>query len=170
MRVKVRLVVAAAAGAMLVVSSCGAGTSGLGGVSSPGAVSTPASHGGMVRDHVSFVDALRGAGVRVEIMGSTSRPALRPHGTKLSLTGGPLGSAAVLESYNYDSTDLGQDGALVARSDVDRLMTATPAGEEHVFLKDRVVVLYPGSAAPVLTLLEGLLGPQVTGRVQPSSG
>jgi hypothetical protein len=132
---------------------------------------TGESHGGKVRDHVSFVDQWRANGVTVDIAGTASQPFLRPGGTRLRLTGGTLGSAAEIESYNYDSTDLGADGAQIAKDDASGIAadgtpkkgTAQWTGPVHFYRADRVIVLYVGSDPATTKLLTELLGPQFAG-------
>src|SRR5215472_3491286 len=46
----------------------------------------PQSHGGPVRDHVSFVDNLRAAGYSVSPSGDVQQPFLRPRGTLLQIS------------------------------------------------------------------------------------
>jgi hypothetical protein len=132
---------------------------------------TGESHGGKVRDHVSFVDQLRASGVTVDIAGNATQPFLRPRGTRLRLTGGTLGSAAEVESYNYDSTDLGADGAQIAKDDASGIAadgtpktgTAQWSGPVHFYRADRVIVLYVGSDPATTKLLTELLGSQFAG-------
>ena len=130
------------------------------------------SHGGPVRDHVSFVDNLRGHGVVVDVVGATRQPFLRPPGTRLRLTGDGLSGPATVESYNYDSTDLGTDGSAAAAHDAAGISPdGTPktgrrpaAGPLHFFRADRVIVIYAGSDTTATTLLTSLLGPQFAGQ------
>lgn len=152
------------------VASCGTATGP--DPTAPSATSpTALSHGGPVHDHVSFVDQLRVRGVSVDIVGAASRPFLRPRGTRLHLAGAGLPGRSEVESYNYDSTDLGTDGARAAKDDAARIArdgsprTATPqpAGPVHFFLADRVLVVYVGSDPATTKLLTDLLGPQFAG-------
>jgi hypothetical protein len=130
------------------------------------------SHGGRVRDHVSFVDNLRAHGVTVDIAGTVSQPFLRPTGTRLRLSGDGLTEAATVESYNYDTTDLGTDALQTATEDAGRIRpdgtpktgTVSWPGPVHFFRAERVLVLYVGGDAGVVTLLTDLLGPQFAGQ------
>lgn len=133
----------------------------------PACAAPPAavSHGGPVRDQVSLIDALRARDVTVDIVGATRQPALRPPGTALQLSGGDLRSPVAVESYNYDPTDLGPDAEQVARTDATGL--ARVSQPTHVFLKDRVLVLYAGTDPTGLAVLADLLGAAVTGRTSP---
>jgi hypothetical protein len=134
--------------------------------------SPPQSHGGPVRDHVSFVDALRAAGYAVAIVGKVQQPFLRVPGTVLQLSGPDLRGPAELQSYNYDERDIGTDGLAAARADADQIQPdgqprgarVTWTGPPHFFRSERVLVLYVGDDPAVLRLLTTLLGPQFAGQ------
>lgn len=155
-------------------SSDAATTSTGGSTSTAGTTSTGStvSHGGPVRDHVSFVDGLRARGVTVKVLEAASQPFLRPAGTRLGLSGAGVSSPAVVESYNYDDTDLGTNAVAVAKQDADQI---TPDGtpktvsvqwvaSPHFFRAERLLVLYVGSDKAVLTVLTDLLSVQFAGR------
>ncbi|HEU5288813.1 MAG TPA: hypothetical protein VFV20_10445 [Candidatus Limnocylindria bacterium] len=123
------------------------------------------SHGGPVRDHVSFVDALRARGVTVGI--SSEAPpqrGLRGHGTRLVISGAGITQQEV-DSYNYDPTDLARvgDASRLAEEDAARLRTALPSGPVHAYRRERVVVLYTGDDAAMKRLLSDVLGAQFAG-------
>ena len=136
-----------------------------------GSVAGPQSHGGPVRDHVSFVDALRAAGLGVTIAGRVQQPFLRPRGVVLQLSGADLRGPAELQSHDYDDRDLGTDGLAAARADAAQFQPdGQPRGTQvgwngppHVFHKERVLVIYVGDDPAVLRLLTSLLGPQIAG-------
>jgi hypothetical protein len=159
----------AVAGVVAVFAACAAPTSDNTSTSSGNA--TVVSHGGVVRDNVSLVDRLRREGLTVEPIGTIVRPFLRPRGTQLRLSGSGLTSSVVLESYNYDSTDLQTNAATAAVQDAARVAPdGSPKtgprdwqGPAHFFRADRVVVLYVGSDRGVLSLLTHLLGSQFAG-------
>lgn len=156
------------------VAACARPSGGQGpGAAEATTASTPASdsHGGAVRDHVSFVDSLRARGLLVEIGGPVRQPFLRPSGTELRLSGGGLASPATIQSYNYDSTDLGTDASAAAQADAAQIgPTGNPKTQSigwvaapHFYRADRVLVLYVGSDATVTKLLSEVLGPQFAG-------
>ncbi len=123
------------------------------------------SHGGPVRDHVSFVDALRARRVTVGI--SSEAPLqrdLRGHGTRLVISATDI-TQAVVDSYNYDPTDLAPvgDASRLAEEDAARLRTSLPSGALHAYRRERVIVLYMGDDAAVKRLLSDVLGPQFAG-------
>ena len=100
-----------------------------------------------------------------------SQPWLRPPGTRLRLTGGRLRAPASVESYNYDSTDLGGDAAAAAKRDASNIApdgmprngVAKWSGPAHWFHAERLLVLYVGSDPAVIKLLNGSLGAQFAG-------
>ena len=130
------------------------------------------SHGGPVKDHVSFVDALRAKGLTVAIVESVEQPFLRGKGTTLRVSGGSLTQAAELQSFNYDDTDLRTDGLKAATEDASQIEpTGNPKtmrinwiAPPHFFRKERVIVIYLGSDASALAVLTELLGPQFAGK------
>jgi hypothetical protein len=135
------------------------------------------SHGGPVRDHVSFVDSLRARQLIAEPVRQVKSDLLRGYGTVIALSGGTLPRPAELHSFNYDNTDLGTDGARVAEEDASRISrdgtsATTPTGvvhetydgAPHFYRRERVIVLYIGDDTTVTGLLTELLGPQFAGR------
>jgi hypothetical protein len=138
----------------------------------PGAATPVVSHGGPVKDHVSFVDALRAKGLTVEVVGSIEQPFLRAKGTTLRVSGGNLSQPAELQSFNYDDTDLRTDGLKAAADDATQIepdgnpktMRISWIAPPHFFHKERVIVLYLGSDANVLAILNDLLGAQFAGQ------
>lgn len=126
----------------------------------------PQSHGGPVQDQVSLVDALR-TSVTVDISGAIAQPFLHPDsGTAVKLSGGTLPAAADVQLYEYgsaaaaaaDAHQIRPDGSGTATTIVD--WVAPP----HFFLKGRVLVIYVGSDAAVVSLLTSILGSQFAGR------
>ena len=133
--------------------------------------SPPQSHGGPVRDHVSLVDNLRADGYSVDPVGDVQQPFLRARGTRLRIGGNDLSAAAEVQSYNYDDRDLGTDGLAAAQADAAQIQPDGPktvsvawSGPPHFFHKERVIVIYVGSDAPILRELSKLLGPQFAGQ------
>lgn len=131
----------------------------------PTASEVPQSHGGPVRDHVSFVDALRGLGLRVEILGPVSQPFFAPEGNRLGVIGGSITGTAEIQSYGYETE-------AAARADAEQLgpdgnpptMMITWVGPPHFHRKERVIALYVGDDRAVTSALTSLLGPQFAGR------
>jgi hypothetical protein len=131
----------------------------------------PQSHGGPVRDHVSFVDSLRAKGYAVDPVSDVTRPFLRPRGTLLRISGAGLSAPVEVESYNYDERDLGIDGRAAAERDAVGIGSdgqprtgpvAWPA-PPHFLRRERVLVLYLGNDPKLIAVLTDLLGPQFAG-------
>ena len=129
---------------------------------------------GAAYDHVMLVDRLRCRGIRVDIGDRVLLPILRPPGTTLLLSGGGVSGQAVIESFNYDDTDLGTDGRAVSAADagkfapdgslIDRSQSIAYHGTPpHLFRQDRVLVIYAGTDPVVLSELARLLGKQFAG-------
>lgn len=144
--------------------ACQRPTSGVGGV--------PESHGGPVRDQVTFIDSMRALGYTVSPAGDIQQPFLRPTGTVLHISGAALSAPADLQAFNYDDRDLKSDGVAAAQADVDQIQpdgqpkTARISwtGPPHLFHKDRVIVIYVGSEPRLLATLTEILGPQFAGQ------
>lgn len=143
---------------LLLVSAWTAACGGQPGVTQPEA--TPiVSHGGPVKDYVSLVDALRGAGVKVEPAGDASQEFLSPKGQAITVNGERV------EVYEYpDAAAADAEAARISPngSSTDTMMItwiATP----HFFKKDKLIVLYVGDSAAIVKALEGVLGPQFAG-------
>ena len=136
------------------------------------AVETAVSHGGPVRDHVSFVDNLRAKGLTVDPVGNVEQPFLRAKGTLLRISGGDLRQPAEVQSYDYNDTDFGGNGAAAAESDaqqigpdgIPRTAMITWVAPPHFFRKERAFVIYVGDDEAVLKVLAEALGPQFAGR------
>lgn len=150
------------------LAACGpiAGTGqGGGGGATTGATAAPTSHGGPVRDHVLFVDALRAQGLAVAILGDVQQPFLQAPGTRLGVSGGAIAGQAEIQSYDYPT-----EGA--ARADAEQLdaqgnpptMLITWVAPPHFFRRERLIALYVGEDPAVVRVLSGLLGPQFAGR------
>jgi hypothetical protein len=131
-----------------------------------GSVQGPQSHGGPVQDQVSLIDTLRKT-VTVDISGTISQPFLNPQsGTRVRLSGGPLGTPADLQLFEYGSASAASADAKQIRSDGSGTATTQISwiAPPHFFLKGRVLVLYLGSDPAVISLLTGILGAQFAGR------
>jgi len=132
----------------------------------------PQSHGGPVTDHVSLVDNLRADGYSVSPVQDLQQPFLHARGTLLRISGDDLSVPADVQSYNYDDRDLGTNGVAAAQADAAQIQpdgqpkTASVAwsGSPHFFYKERVIVIYLGTDAQLLSELAHLLGPQFAGQ------
>ncbi len=133
----------------------------------PGAVNPPGgitSHGGPVRDHVSLVDNLRGRGLTVTPQSAISQPFLRGDGTILAVSG-PGVAATTLQSFQYDSAAAAAaDAATFGPDGNPKTVMVGWIGAPHLYVRERVLVIYVGSDTAMTGLLTELLGPQFSGR------
>jgi hypothetical protein len=133
------------------------------------------SHGGPVRDHVSFVDNLRARGLIVDPIGQMMATPFEVPGVVLAVSGGALRGRAAMLSFDYNDADLGRDGRIAAEEDAEevtqdirRVRTAPgpvslPSGPSHFYRKERVIVMYVGDDGEMLRILVELFGPQFAG-------
>ena len=164
--------------ALLVLAACGqaASTTTTAGGSATrtelgGSQSGGQSHGGPVKDHVSFVDHLRGQGMTVEIVSDVQQPFLRGRGTLLRVSGAGMNEPAEIQSFNYDDTELATDGVQAAQEDAagigpdgnPRTAMVTWVEPPHFFRKERIIAVSVGTDPAVLQLLSDALGPQFAG-------
>ncbi len=126
----------------------------------------PQSHGGPVRDHVSFVDALRSKGLTVQIAGAVNQPFLHAQsGTGLQVGGESLAAPADLQSFDYSSEAAVQaDARQITPDGNTRTAMIDWIAPPHFFTRGRLIVIYVGADPAVLRILSGLLGPQVAGK------
>lgn len=124
------------------------------------------SHGGPVRDHVSFIDHLRATGFGVAILGEAMQPFLRAdEGTRLGISGGKLEQPVEVQSYQYRDAKVAEaDAQGITPAGNPRTMQIDWVGPPHFYRRERVIVLYVGTDAAALELLSGVLGPQFAGR------
>jgi len=109
-------------------------------------------------------EGLRGGGITARIGGRATDPWLRPEGTRLRLAGTSLAAPVVVESFNYDLTDMGQQASKLAEADAARVVLSGPTRPAHVFRRHRVVLLYRGADRTALAVLTDLLGAEVARR------
>ena len=132
------------------------------------------SHGGPVRDHVSFIDNLRSRGFSVEAIGQTGVIPLDVRATGLAVSGGGIEGPATMLSFDYNDTDLGRDGRRVAEEDATQIAEGfrvqitsdgvpLPSGPAHFYRKERVIVMYVGGDREMLRVLVELFGLQFAG-------
>jgi hypothetical protein len=123
------------------------------------------SHGGPVADHVSFVDALRGAGYAVEVGGEVHQPFLNVAGTVLRVRGPGLEQGEEVQSYGYETVEAAKaDAGLIQPDGTVEGMKISWIGPPHFFLRERVLVIYVGDNPHTIRLLSGLLGSPFAGR------
>lgn len=123
---------------------------------------TPAdevTHGGPIVDYVSLVDALRFAGTTVEPVEGLQQPFFEPMAQVVEVNGERL--------QIFEFAD--EEAALAAAETVSENGTSvgptmlTWQDTPHFYRVDRLIVLYVGSDAGALDLLQEVLGEQFAG-------
>ena len=119
-----------------------------------------ASHGNPIGGHVELVDALRAAGATVEPSGPVTQAFFTPEGYILKVNG------ADVQDFEYESEEAMEGEAAQVAPDGGSIGTTmvTWVDVPHFYKAGRIIVLYVGSDAEVLSLLESVLGPQFAGR------
>lgn len=127
----------------------------------PGSV---VSHGGPVRDHVSLVDNLRSRGLTVVPVAPVAQPFLRGDGTVVGISGAGI-APTQLQSFQYESAQAAAaDAATFGPDGNPRGAVVSWVAPPHLYLKERLLVIYVGADQAVTGLLTQLLGPQFSGR------
>ena len=111
-------------------------------------------------DYDGLVDALRRSDVQVTAAGSISQPILSVPGRIIVV------SAENVQVFEYpdaaaaqaDGRRVSPDGGMVGTTLI------TWIAPPHFFVRGRVLALYVGSAAPVISALSAVMGPQIAGR------
>ena len=125
------------------------------------AASPAASTGPLtVEDQAALISALEGSGATVEIGEPVSQVFFSAEGNILKVNG------ADVQVFEYESADEMENEASQVSSDGGSIGTSMVAWVDvpHFYEAGRIIVLYVGSDASVLDLLENALGPQFAGR------
>jgi hypothetical protein len=118
------------------------------------------SHGGPVTDYVSLVDNLRASGATVEPAGEISQPFFSVKGNSVTVDGENV------QAFEYaDAATAEAEAALISPdgSSIGTTMVSWVAAP-HFYKTDKLIVLYVGDNAAVISVLEELLGTQFAGR------
>lgn len=118
------------------------------------------SHGGPVKDYVSFIDTLRAAGAKVELTGEVEQPFFTVTGQTITV------NAADVQVFEFADDATAQAAASKVGPDGSSFETTmvTWIDSPHFFRTGRIIVLYVGQATDLLKLLSSTLGPQFAGR------
>lgn len=117
------------------------------------------SHGGPVIDYISLVDNLRAAGALVDPVGTVIQPFFDPVGQRIQVNGEDL---QVFEFSSDGEADLAsktvsEDGRTIGNVSIQWVLPP------HFYKAGKVIALYVGNDAGVLSLLEEVLGLQFAG-------
>lgn len=125
-----------------------------------GEPATVVSHGGPVTDYVSLIDGLRAAGATVEPAGTVDQPFFTVQGRMIAVDGRDV------QVFEYPDAASMEDAAGDVSADGGSVGTSMIGWVEppHFYKTARLVVLYVGTDAGVMQLLEDVLGEQFAGR------
>ena len=126
----------------------------------PLAASPAASTGPLaVEDQAALISALEGSGATVETGESASQIFFSAEGNILKVNGADVQvfEYASAEEVENEASQVSSDGGSIGTSMV------TWVDVPHFYKAGRIIVLYVGSDASVLDLLENALGPQFAG-------
>jgi hypothetical protein len=121
---------------------------------------TPTTEPLAVEEKASLISALKAAGATVELGEPISQPFFTPEGSIVKVNG------ADVQIFEYESPEeMGNEASQIS-SDGGSIGTSmvTWMDTPHFYKTGRIIVLYVGSDAAVLNLLEGALGPQFAGQ------
>lgn len=121
---------------------------------------TPTTEPLTVEDKASLLAALEATGATVETGEAVSQAFFTPEGSIIKVNG------ADVQVFEYENADEMEKEASQVSSDGGSIGTSmvTWIDAPHFYKTGRIIVLYVGSDATVLDLLEGALGPQFAGR------
>ena len=134
------------------VSACANGSK----LTPPAATTEPSA----VEDKTSLMAALQTSGATVETGDSITQDFFSPEGNVLKVNG------ADVQVFEYESAEAMENEASHVASDGGSVGTSMMMWMDapHFYKAGRILVLYIGSDATVLNLLEQVLGPQFAGR------
>lgn len=113
-----------------------------------------------VEDKASLIAALKAAGATVELGEPISQPFFTPEGSITKV------DSADIQVFEYENAEEMENEASRVSSDGGSIGTSmvTWVDAPHFYKTGRIIVLYVGSDAAVLDLLEKALGSQYAGR------
>jgi hypothetical protein len=144
----------------LVLSACGSVST----PSSPTASAEPAvtepTEAPIVEDQASLITALEASGATLETGEPVTQAFFSPEGNIIKVNG------ADVQVFEYESTEAMENEASQVAPDGGSIGTTmvTWIDTPHFYKAGRIIVLYVGSDATVLDLLENALGAQFAGR------
>ena len=165
-RIKTLAAVLGAAMLMAIVAACGSAaepTSPGGEVPSPTDASQPTtpvvSQGEPVKDYVSLVDTLTGAGVTIDPAGNVSQPFFAPQGQLLTMNG------VDVQTFEFASAEEAGSVAETVSADGSSIGTShfRWIAPPHFYKAGRLIVLYVGCDGDAIDVLEEAMGPEFAG-------
>ena len=113
-----------------------------------------------VEDQTSLLAALQDAGATAEVVDSVDQIFFSPQGSIITVNG------ADVQVFEYKSTEAMETESAQVSPDGGSIGTSmvTWVDMPHFYKTGRIIVLYVGSDAATLNLLEKVIGPQFAGR------
>ena len=113
-----------------------------------------------VEDQTSLLAALQDAGATAEVVDSVDQIFFSPQGSIITVNG------ADVQVFEYESTEAMETESAQVSPDGGSIGTSmvTWVDMPHFYKTGRIIVLYVGSDAATLNLLEKVIGPQFAGR------
>lgn len=120
---------------------------------------TSGSQGGASTDSASLADKLRAAGAAVETGDEISQPFFSITGKVIKVNGQEI------QVFEYGDAEAAKAEAALVSPEGTSVGTTMVSwvSSPHFYRADKMIVLYVGEEASILTLLEGALGPQFAG-------
>ena len=162
-RIKTLAAVLGVAMLMAVVAACGSAAEPTypgGEVPSPTDAIQPTtpivSQGGQVKDYVSLVDTLTGAGVTIDPAGNVSQPFFAPQGQLLTMNG------VDVQTFEFASAEEAGSVAETVSADGSSIGTShfRWIAPPHFYKAGRLIVLYVGCDGDAIDVLEQAMGPE----------
>ena len=127
---------------------------------SPPEATLVGARAGAVEDYAGLVEALRAAGATVEEAGEVEQPFFGPKAQIIKVDGADVQVFEYPEAevVAHDADQVANDGSSVGTHVM--MWMAAP----HFYKNGKLIVLYVGDEAGVMSLLAGALGPQFAGR------
>lgn len=118
------------------------------------------SHGGTVRDYVSFVDTLRAKGALVEPNGTVAQPFFAVKANVVRINGQSV------QVFEYETDAAAKNDAQKVSRNGGMIGTAKPfwTGTPHFYRNGRLIAIYVGDDKKTLEVLNKTLGTQFAGR------
>lgn len=122
------------------------------------------SHGGPVIDYVSLVDNLRAKGAAVVPAGEVSQDFLSVTGNAITVNGENVQVFEYSDARiaNSEADTISPDGSQITTKD-GRVVMVDWIAPPHWYKKEKLIVLYVGDDAGVISLLTEVLGKQFAG-------
>lgn len=109
--------------------------------------------------------AIQASGASMRTLGQVHQPFFSVPGARIALEGGPIAGMQELQVFEYPAeADARAESDLITPEGGSATSQVTWIGDPHFFRRGRLTVIFVGSDAATLALLERELGRQFAGR------